>query len=151
MEQRLAFGPGHERGRPQFGVDELSQSSQVLTKVQPASQVSDCVVSQEHFLGRRRGEKPFRQCFLAETRPCIAEQFEERALPEEVEIASVRMGRIGETLACLSFSHPLIADSGQSTLVKKNGAPASLESADYALMHDRKENEEECGKKNPEN
>jgi hypothetical protein len=61
------------------------------------------------------------------------------------------MGRIGETLACLSFSHPLIADSGQPTLVKKNRALASLESADCIFVHERKENEEECRKKNPEN
>jgi hypothetical protein len=61
------------------------------------------------------------------------------------------MRRIGETLAFLSFSHPLIADTGQPTLVKKNRALASLESADYVLMHERKENEQECRKKNPEN
>ena len=61
------------------------------------------------------------------------------------------MRRIGETLACFSFSHPVIADSGQSTLVEENSALAFLESADYVLMHDRKKNEQECRKKNPEN
>jgi hypothetical protein len=61
------------------------------------------------------------------------------------------MRGIGETFARLSFSHPLIADSGQSTLVEENRALAFLESTDYVLMHDHQENEQDCRKQNPEN
>src|SRR5262249_55913871 len=71
------------------------------------------------------------------------EQFEERALPEEIEVGRVQMRVVAESLGRLSDPNPAILDSCQAVLIEADGLLRFPCFPDDTIVNDG--HDDECG------
>ena len=112
------FGQGH-------GIDPRAnvgaQQLQVLAEVEARPKLVDRLVPLGHRLDRRRGQQPRREHLLAGAGPRGAQELEQRALAEEVQVAGVRVIRIEEPQPGDARARPAAVQPGQPLAVELHG------------------------------
>src|SRR6185437_14504329 len=98
-----------------FGVDAhtdiFAGREKRLTEPVTILQLPNGFLTDKHLGGRSRLQQPARQHLLAGARAEDREQFEQRSLSEEIEVARVGMGIVDESLTRFAGSRPAIFES----------------------------------------
>jgi hypothetical protein len=126
-ESRRHFAPGRQRDGVDAGARLFAGDSQVFAQVEPRAQLVDGLIAGANRLGRRRREEPARQRVLADVRARGAEEFEERAFAEQVEVGGV--GVVGGEIAVARFPAPgpISIEAGDRSFEEGGGAALPLE------------------------
>ena len=104
LDERRRLAPRGERRGVDRGADVVAQDREVLPQVEARRERRDRALPGAQLVRRRGREEPRREPLLARAGPGRAEELEQRALPEEIEILRVRVRRIGERVARASRS-----------------------------------------------
>ncbi len=93
-------------------------------------------------LRRSRREQPTGQRILPHARAGTAEQFEDGALAEQVEVFAIGVKGVAVALAGFAGAHPAVLQAVQAALVEIRRAPGQGAAAQHAVVH-RGEGDEE--------
>ena len=98
----------------------LAEDGQVLSEIEVGRQRLHGLLPRAHRRGIRRSEEPGGQRVLAHARPRGAEQLEQRALAEEVEVAGVRMVGVAKARPGAAHARPLSIEAREPALVERD-------------------------------
>src|SRR5207248_601174 len=88
----------------------VAQQRQLLAQVELWGQLRDRALAGADLVGAGRAPQPARECVLAGARARRAEQLEERARPEEVEVGGIGVVGVEEALAGLPLAGPGVVE-----------------------------------------
>ena len=106
----------------------LAEDGQVLPEIEARRQRLHGLLPRAHRRGIRRRQQPGGERLLAHARPRGAEQLEQRALAEEVEVAGIRMVGVAEARSGAAGARPLPVEAREPSPVVR-GAPLGPETA----------------------
>ena len=113
------------------------EQGQVFAQVEQRPQFGDRLLTFADFLGRRRGEQPARQGFLAGARAGGTQKLEQRTGSEEVEVGGVGVLFVEETGARPAAALPGAVEPGQAVAVVCRRPPGHPPVARDLLMEEQ--------------
>jgi len=146
---RRGLAPAHQRLGVQAARDRLADERERLAQVERRAQLSDRLLATAHFVARRRGQQPAGECRLARRGARAAQQFEETALAEQVEIVGVGMLGIAESLAAGAAASEVRIESRDGVFVVADRVLARVAPAQHAIVRDDQREEAEHGREQP--
>src|SRR5205814_3513781 len=105
-------------------------------QVEGGAQIDDRLLPRENFRGRARRQQPTCEPVFAGPGARGTQQFIQRARPKQIQIFGVNVSGVTEAIALLAGPGPAMLDASQASLVKDNGTPRPLQSAENACMPD---------------
>ena len=138
---RGAAAPGRQRLGVQPGPDVVAEQRQLLAQIERGRSSATAACRARISATGAGARSHARQRLLAGARARRAEQLEQRAGAEEVEIAGVRMRRVDEALAGLAAARPAILEPRQAALVERHGAVGALPGADDRVVPEHQRHE----------
>ena len=115
-EQRGSFAPGGERDGRDAGTRLFGQHGEILPEIQTGPQFCHRLIALAHLRRSGRHQQPPRQRLLADVGAGGAKKFEQRPLPEQVQVLRIRVGRVEVRVAGFSAADPLALEASQRPL-----------------------------------
>ena len=119
-----------------------------FTEVDPLAQFGDCCLPRQHFFGAGRRTQPVGQGLFAGFGAGGVDQLEQRAAPEQVEVACVEM-RTEEAGAVRSGAGPRAVEPRQPALVVATRPQQTLVAVQQARVHHQQRQERHGGQHQP--
>jgi len=108
------------------GADVGAEQRQVLAQIEARAQLVHCRLARADLVGRRGGEQPGGQRLLAGSRARGAQQLEQRAAPEQIQVVGVGMGGWAEALARLATAGPRVLQPIKAAPVERDRTLGAL-------------------------
>ena len=150
-QQRRRLAPGRQRHRVHARARLFGQDGQFLPQVHSRPQFIHRFLPGPYGVRRGRLQQPARQRILADVRPRRAQQLEQRALPEQVEVPRIGMGRVQIHCAAFSAAGPRAIQARQTPLVVPRRPLALLHLAQQPFMHHHENHKGRPRKRRPQN
>src|SRR5215831_7461426 len=103
-------------------VSILAEHVQVFAEIKFVAQLSDCSMALADVFNCRWREQPVGKTFLAHAGARCRQELKQAGFSKQVEIGSVQVMRVVESITRFSDVSPAIFDAGQTTLIKFGGA-----------------------------
>ena len=129
--------------------DRFADERERLAQVERRPQLGDGRLACAHHVARRRREQPGRQHRLARGRARAAQQLEETARAEEIEIVGVQVLGIAEALAARAPPGEARVEARDPVLVVADRVLARVGAAQHAIVRDDERDEAERGREQP--
>ena len=130
------FAPGCQRDGIHAGARLFARDRQVLAQIQARPQLVHRALPCARRFGRGGRQQPARQRIFADVRPRGAQQFEQRAFAEQVQIHRIRMLGGEVTVACLARAGPLFVQPRQCPFEKTRRPPTPLQLLQKPVVDD---------------
>jgi hypothetical protein len=121
--------------------DLPAEQRQVFPQADPTPQLGDRRLTLANLVRWRGFQQPTGQRILARLGTRLAQQFEDRAYAEEIEIARMNVFAVSIALARLTGPRPGPVQSRQSSLMEDDATIRPFPSADHPIVHEQKRNE----------
>jgi hypothetical protein len=95
---------------------------EVLAQVQPWQHVAHRVLPRAHVTQRGGCRQPGRQRLFSRPGARCAEQLEQRASPEHVEVAGIQVRLVQEPLAGVAAARPPVLQPRQALVIERGGS-----------------------------
>ncbi len=115
-------GPASERIGSHSRADVLSGEGEVLAQVEARAQLRDGPLPFAHLAHRGGAPQPARERLLPRTGARRADELEERAVAEEIQVGRVRVRVVLEAFAGLARPGPAVLDAREAALVESDRA-----------------------------
>ena len=128
-------GEARERGGPDAGGSVLTQHREILAQIQPRRQLLHRCLPPEHHGHVGRRQQPGGQRLLPHDGAGAAQQLEERARAEEIQVGGVGMVRIEEARAGAPAAGCPAIKARQSALVERLSTLCPPSAPSHAAVH----------------
>src|SRR5690606_17849080 len=96
-----------------------------FAQIEPIAQIACGSLALAYFVRVRGCEQPLRERALAHACPGRAEQLEQAALAEQIEVGCVDVVGVFEACAESAFAGPSILDACDPATIERNGSPGA--------------------------
>ena len=119
MQERGRGGPAGELIGVDGGAEGLAEEGEVFAEIELGAELGDGGLAGFDDGGRRGGEQPVGQAFLAGVGAGGAEELEEGAVAEEVERIGVGVMGSGDAWAVAAVAGPNAVEAGEAALAER--------------------------------
>jgi hypothetical protein len=125
------------------GPNFVAEPSEVFTQIEMRRQLSNRFLPRSDFVRSRRSQQPRGESVFASPRARRAQEFEERALPHQIEIVRVGVVGIPEALALRAAPRPAGFETGDRPFVERHGAQRAFAFCEQAVVDEKQHDEEQ--------
>jgi hypothetical protein len=131
------------------GSDLVAEPSQVFTQVESRGQFPNRSLPQPDLLGSRWPQQPGGQGVFTGPRTRRAQEFEERALPHQIEIIRIGVVWIPEALALRAAPSPARFEAGEGPFVERHGTQRALPFGKQAIVREEQHDKDQDRRHQP--